>query len=183
MSKKSYKKYKIKKNKKGVAPIISGVAITAIAVMFMMIIINFAIPYFNTLQDLTKYKNNKANLLLINNTLEDLKIADINSYKKIYLHPNNEISIDSNNNKIIIKQEIKNFDFYSDFKDNQNYGNLNISKEKNNFVYRLNIENVELYNNINLANNRLQIKLKVVDYNELSNKAVIEIRRESLNID
>jgi len=165
--------------KKAVTPIITGVVITLIAVIFMGIIISFVIPYFNTIEDLTKFRNNKQTLLAIDDILEDLKFSDVNSYKEIYIHPNNKIKFNSNNSNIIIEQYISNNDYYNNFKNNLNYGNLNISKENNKLIYTLNLENIDLNQNFELMPSKQKIKFKVIDLN--SNKPIIFLKRIEQN--
>jgi FlaG/FlaF family flagellin (archaellin) len=172
----------IKKNKfkkKAVTPLITGVVITLIMVIFASIIISFVIPYFNTIEDLTKFRNNKQTLLAIDDILEDLKFSDINSYKEIYIHPNNDIFFSSDNSNVVIEQQITNYEYYSKFKENLDYGNLNISKENNKLIYTLSLLNIDINQTINLNANKQKIRFKVVDFN--ITKPVVNIERIEQN--
>lgn len=70
------------KNQKGIASMFTGILIFIIGIMFMGIMIAFIVGYFNSLEDMQIYKNNKNTLTIINNILIDLKTAETESIKR-----------------------------------------------------------------------------------------------------
>jgi hypothetical protein len=167
---------KIYKNKKGIAPLFSGILILLISIIFMGIIITFAIQYFNNLEDLQKYKNNKNNLALINELVIDLKESSVGTSKKIFFDPTNTITFDSETDFVIIEQEIKNQRIYDNQKSNYKIGNLNIKKKYNMFEFTLDLNGiVDINNTINLTPAKQTISFTVVDDRNLTS---IQILRE-----
>jgi len=139
----------IKRKEKGLAPMFSGILIILMGVIFMSIIIAFAINYFGTLEDQQKYNNNKIILSTINETLMDFQEKEIGSYVQLEISPDNEIIFDANTKTITIIQEITNNQIYEKTKENISYGNLTITKKQNAFEYVLDLNGiVDLNNNL-----------------------------------
>ncbi|MCK9293109.1 MAG: hypothetical protein WCY27_02860 [archaeon] len=150
------------KNQKGIASMFTGILIFIIGIMFMGIMIAFIVGYFNSLEDMQIYKNNKNTLTIINNILIDLKTAETGSYKKINIEPTNVITFDNINNVVIIEQEIRNQRFYEKQKEYINFGNLNISKKENMIVFTLNLEtNIKLNNFVEILPAKQEISFEV----------------------
>lgn len=145
------------------------------SIIFLGIIIGFIIPYFNTLTDLQKFNNNKKSIALVDNVLSELRTADEGSYISIYIDPSDDITIDENDT-ITIKQDIKNYNYFEDRKDDLNYGNLNISKEKTMFVLALDVSDIaDINNSIILSKNKQEVKFEVLSVSD--SKPVVKITR------
>jgi|GEM_PF-2240703 len=161
--------------RKGAAPLISGIMVLLMSIIFLGIIIGFIIPYFNTLTDLQKFNNNKKSIALVDNVLSELRTADEGSYISIYIDPSDDITIDENDT-ITIKQDIKNYNYFEDRKDDLNYGNLNISKEKTMFVLALDVSDIaDINNSIILSKNKQEVKFEVLSVSD--SKPVVKITR------
>ena len=142
----------------------SGILTLLISIIFMGIIITFSTQYFNTLDDLQTFKNNKNNLSVINDVLSELKNASEGSYRTIYLEPSDTITINQTTNKITIKQRVKNLRFYEKQKDYLNYGSLDINKQRNNFIFTLDLNGIIDFNNtVNLMETKQNISFLIVN--------------------
>jgi len=162
-------------NRKGIAPMFSGIFIIFIGVLFMGIIIMFAIDYFNILEDQQSYYNNQTTLTQINDTLLYLKTTSIGTNYITTIQNNNEIIFNSTQNSVTIEQDIKNPGAYTKSKVDRDYGNLNIRKTSSQFIYTLDLNGIVDLNNdvvVNLGNHT--IDLNVVG--EENNIPIIEIR-------
>jgi hypothetical protein len=164
-------------NRKGAAPIISGILVLLMSIIFLGIIIGFTIPYFNTLTDLQKFNNNKKNISMINNIFSELRTADDGSYISFYIDPSDDIIFNDENNTITIKQDIKNYNYFEKRKDDLDYGNLNISKEKTLFVLTLDVNDIaDINNSITLSKNKQEIKFEVLSIST-DDKPVVKVTR------
>jgi len=154
----------------------TGILIFIIGIMFLGIIIAFLVTYFNSLEDMQIYKNNKNTLTIINEILIDLKTAETGSYKKINLDPTNVVIFDNVNNTITIEQEIRNQRFYEKQKDYINFGNLNISKKENMILFTLNLnEIVKLNNFLELMPAKQEISFEMIS--KENNIPTIDVNR------
>lgn len=149
-------------NKKGATTLFTGIMILLLSVIVMIIIIGLITPYFNNIKDAITFKNNKELLLTINEQLMALKDADINSNIYITINPNTDVELDSNNNQIIIRQEINN---NNDMRE-QIYNNLTITKKNNYILFILDLSGiVNLEHSVIFNQSRQIIKVEVTDIN------------------
>ena len=170
--------FKIKKQK-AVSPLISGVLIIFISIAVAGIIIIFSNAYFGSLGDIQKYKNNKQNLEVMNNILNNLKTQNIGSYKLLNISPTNQIHFDKSKNNITITQKIKNISFLENQKDSISYGNINIKKSMDSLIFTLSLNNVDLNNNYDATTTAQQINFNVIATN--NNVPNIRITRVNEN--
>jgi len=165
-------------NKKGIAPMFSGIFIIFISVIFMSIIIMFAIDYFNTLEDQQNYYNNQVTLTQINDIMVYLKTTDIGTNYITSIQNKNPIIFSSELNTVTIEQEIKNPGMYTKNKASMDYGNLNVRKVSNQFIYTLDLDGIVDMNSdivINPGNHIIDLNVT----NEVNNLPVIEIKYKS----
>ncbi len=164
----------------------SGIMIILMSIIFMGIIITFAINYFDTLENQQKYNNNKVILSTINDILINFQETDIGSYKQLDISNDDEIIFDANTKTITIIQEVTNSQIYENTKDNLIYGNLTITKKQNTFEYVLDLNGI-----IDLNNNLVILPgMHTIDFNfinEINNtpQIVIDYKKNSFttNID
>lgn len=164
----------------------SGIMIILISIIFMGIIITFAINYFDTLENQQKYNNNKVILSTINDILINFQETDIGSYKQLDISNDDEIVFDQNTKTIKITQEITNSQVYENTKENLSYGNLTITKKQNTFEYVLDLNGIiDLNNNLVILPGTHTIDFNFI--NEINNtpQIVIDYKKNSFttNID
>ncbi|MFH0905992.1 MAG: hypothetical protein V1824_01485 [archaeon] len=130
----------MKTNKSAVLPLFNAIIIFVMAIIFIGILLSFAISYFNNLTDLKKMEINKNNLLTIYNSIYDIKSKEAGSYENIYLDAIDFIEIDSNDNTLIIKQKINN-ELLNKIRE-ETTNSISISKENNEIVFNLDINSI-----------------------------------------
>ncbi len=163
---------KKKNTQKGLSPLFSGMVILILSLSFLYIIMQFLVPYFQTIQD-TKIQNNSIDSLKqINKTISEIKEHDINSYKIINLDSLKEIVVDSNQNKIIVEQFINNKQLYESYREDF-IGNVSVTKENQYFIYSLDFENIDVNYDVVIPYGRQRVIFMVIDEGE---NPVITIR-------
>lgn len=162
--------------KKGAAPLFTGMMVFVLSVLLMITVVAFIVPYFNTLKDSIDFKNNKENLLAINNTLIVLKDNYIGSKKQISVYSNNDIEFNKEKNKIIIKQNLNNQETYQKTPNEQIFNNLVIKKENNELVFELDLTEIVDLNESFIINakTRQKINFEIIEYDQIPK---IEISR------
>lgn len=163
--------------KKGAAPLFTGMMILVLSVLVMITIIAFVVPYFNTLSDSVRYKNNKENILTINETLLSLNNYSLGTYKEISLYPTDEIEFLSNENKIIIKQNINNSNRFAKTPTEQRLNNLLIKKENNQIIFELDLNNIVTIEDSFIVNKDSRQKIKFEITEIINNIPKISITR------
>lgn len=155
--------------KKGAAPLFTGMLVLVLSIAVMITIVAFIVPYFNTLEDSINFKNNKENLLAINNTLLSLKDNYIGTTKEISIYSNNEIEFNKEKKKIIIKQNLNNPETYEKTPKEQIFNNLVITKKNNELVFELDLNNIVEINEsfIITAKARQKINFEIIDYDQI----------------
>ena len=167
--------------KKGAAPLFTGMMVFVLSVLLMITVVAFIVPYFNTLKDSIDFKNNKENLLAINNTLLELKDNYIGSKKQISVYSNNDIEFNKEKKKIIIKQNLNNQETYQKTPNEQIFNNLVIKKENNELVFELDLTEIVDLNESFIINakTRQKINFEIIEYDQIPK---IEISRVPENI-
>lgn len=151
-------------NKKGAAPIVTGVLILVLSVFVMIIILGFAMPFFNNLDDSLRYNSNKRNILTINEQILNIKENSTHTETNLTMFPADDIIFDAETDSIIIKQKIKNEQYNIKEAQEQIYNNLNIRKINNEIVFNLNLSGiVDLNQSIILNNSRQLLKITIGD--------------------
>jgi hypothetical protein len=167
------------KTKKGAAPLFTGMMILVLSFLLMITIVAFIVPYFNTLSDSINYKNNKENILEINNLLLSLKNNYIGTTKEISIYSNDDIEFNKEQNKIIIKQNIKNQEANTKKLNEQIFNNLVIKKENNLIIFELDLNNIITLEESFVVNSTNQkLTFEIIDF--IDNIPKIEISRKNI---
>jgi len=165
-------------NKKGIAPMFSGIFIIFMSVIFMGIIVMFAIDYFNTLEDQQSYNNNQITLTQINDIFVYLKTTNIGTNYITSIQNKSPINFNSELDVVTIEQDIKNPGMYTKSKATIDYGNLNVRKTSSQFIYTLDLNGiVDLNSNLIINSGNHIIDINVVG--EENNIPIIEVGYKS----
>jgi hypothetical protein len=148
-------------NSKGANVVFTNIMIILLSVVAMTVIIALVAPYFTALKEQANFKQNKENLLLINQELVDLKNFDINTIKDLEIDVADEITFDATANTVTIKQKISNNSF-KDFKDT-NIGNLTIVKGNGLMTFTLYLDGIVTLDASIVINSNVTLKLQIVD--------------------
>ncbi len=148
-------------NSKGANVVFTNIMIILLSVVAMTVIIALVAPYFTALKEQANFKQNKENLLLINQELVDLKNFDINTIKDLEIDIADEITFDATANTVTIKQKISNNSF-KDFKDT-NIGNLTIVKGNGLMTFTLYLDGIVTLDASIVINSNVTLKLQIVD--------------------
>lgn len=149
--------------KKGMSALFSAMVILILSLAFMFVVVSFVIPYFQTIQDVKIQNNSVEHLRLINKTINEIKIHDINSYKVLNVNPLSNIYIDTENKKIFIEQYINNRQFYESYRE-ENIGNIQIIKERQHFIYILDLDDIDIDVDFVVSPGKQELIFMVVDY-------------------